>query len=50
MNYLLDTNIIIIFSRKDALTARIEKQYQLLNGKNNLYLSALREFSEYAVA
>ncbi|MEM1121334.1 MAG: hypothetical protein AAGJ18_12855 [Bacteroidota bacterium] len=41
MNYLLDANIIIIYSRKGALTTAIENKYQLLSGRNRLYLSVV---------
>ncbi|MEM9887212.1 MAG: type II toxin-antitoxin system VapC family toxin [Bacteroidota bacterium] len=41
MNYLLDTNIIITYSRKNALAERIEKQYALLSGEHVLYVSVV---------
>lgn len=41
MNYLLDTNIIITYSRENALARRIEEKFQLLNGANNLYVSVV---------
>ncbi|MEN0003387.1 MAG: type II toxin-antitoxin system VapC family toxin [Bacteroidota bacterium] len=49
MNYLLDTNIIITYSRENALARRIEKQYQLLDGQHNLYISvvSLGEIDSY---
>lgn len=39
MNFLLDTNIIIIYSRENKLAINIEDQYNLLAERNNLYIS-----------
>ena len=39
MNYLLDTNIIIIYSRKNALSKKLEKKYRLFSGEHRLFIS-----------
>ena len=39
MDYLLDTNIIIIYSRQNKLAEALEKQYNLFSPENNLYIS-----------
>lgn len=39
MDYLLDTNIIIAYSRDDELTERLEANYQVLNGDHRLFVS-----------
>lgn len=39
MNYLLDTNIIIIYSKSNQLSREIEKDYQLFLRENNLAIS-----------
>ena len=39
MNYLLDTNIVLVYAQNSAMTKRIEKDMQLFNGKNNLFIS-----------
>ncbi|MEL6719336.1 MAG: type II toxin-antitoxin system VapC family toxin [Bacteroidota bacterium] len=39
MNYLLDTNIVLIYSRESTLTERLENKHQLFNGNNDLYIS-----------
>ncbi|MEL6719173.1 MAG: PIN domain-containing protein [Bacteroidota bacterium] len=41
MDYLLDSNIIIIYSRDDVISERIEKQYQLFNGNHRLAISII---------
>lgn len=41
MDYLLDTNIIIIYSRDNVIASEIEKRYGLFNGENNLYISVV---------
>ena len=39
MNYILDTNIIIIYSKNNQVSRKIEKEYQLFTGENNLAIS-----------
>ena len=39
MNYLLDTNIIVIYSKNDYTARLIEQQYQLFSGNNQLFVS-----------
>lgn len=39
MNYLLDTNIVIIYSKSLELARRIEEDYQLFAADNNLSIS-----------
>ena len=41
MNYLLDTNIVLIYARNNDLTKNIEQQLSLLNGSNNLIISVV---------
>ena len=41
MNYLLDTNIVLIYTRESSLTQNIEKEYNLFNLKNRLYISVV---------
>jgi predicted nucleic acid-binding protein len=39
MDYLLDTNIIIIYSRDNQIAREIERKYAIFNGINDLYIS-----------
>lgn len=39
MNYLLDTNIIIVYSKDGAIARRIEAEYKLFTAENNLAVS-----------
>ncbi len=41
MDYLLDTNIIIIYSRDSEMARRIEQEYQLFNKRNRLAISVV---------
>lgn len=41
MKYLLDTNIVLIYTQNSPLTEAIETNYNLFNGKNRLYLSVV---------
>jgi len=41
MNYLLDTNIILIYSRDSELSNAMELKYQLLDRNNRLAVSAV---------
>ena len=41
MDYLLDTNIIIIYSRDNEVARGIEKKYELFSGKHDLYISVV---------
>ena len=41
MNYILDTNIVLIYTRESPLTEIVEKKYNLFNSKNKLYLSVV---------
>lgn len=41
MNYLLDTNIIVIYGRASDLSDEIEKEYGLFNGEHNLGISSV---------
>lgn len=39
MNYLLDTNIIIVYSKDGVIAKRIEAEYKLFTAENNLAVS-----------
>ena len=41
MDYLLDTNIIVIYSRDNDIAKSIEKKYELFSGKHDLYISVV---------
>ena len=41
MNYLLDTNILVIYSKNSALARKIEADYQLFNEENKLAISVV---------
>lgn len=41
MNYLLDTNILVIYVRATELTRRIEQDLKLLTGENDLVISVV---------
>ncbi len=41
MDYILDTNIVLIYTRESPLTKIIENKYSLFNSKNKLYLSVV---------
>lgn len=41
MNYLLDTNILIIYGRETEISRRIEDNYKIFNGENNLAISVV---------
>ncbi|MEN0006022.1 MAG: PIN domain-containing protein [Bacteroidota bacterium] len=41
MNYLLDTNILLIYSRTSDLADKIERQYKLFSGNHNLAISVV---------
>lgn len=41
MNYLLDTNIFIAYSRKGTASRKIEATYQLVKGGHTLYVSSV---------
>lgn len=41
MNYLLDTNIVLIYTRKSSLTSNIETQLNLFNPNISLYISVV---------
>lgn len=41
MNYLLDTNIIIIYSRNNDVSKLIEHKYRLFEDHHNLFISAV---------
>ncbi len=41
MDYLLDTNIIFIYSRNGPISKLIEQKYQLFSGNNRLFLSVV---------
>ena len=41
MNYLLDTNIVLIYTRESPLTKLIDKDYDLFNEQNNLFISVV---------
>ncbi len=40
-NFLLDTNIIIVYARNSEITFRLEKDLKLLTGEHNLVISAV---------
>ena len=39
MDYLLDSNIILIYSRNGEISRKIEEKYQIFNGENRLAIS-----------
>lgn len=39
--YLLDTNLIIIYSRENNFSKQIEKRYRLFTGNNDLFISTV---------
>ena len=41
MDYLLDTNIVLIYTRDSPLTTSIDKEYDLFNSENNLFISVV---------
>jgi len=41
MNYLLDTNIVLIYTRDSDITSSIEEKYNLFNSNNELYISVV---------
>lgn len=41
MDYLLDTNIIIIYSRDNEISSLIEEKYELFSGKHRLFISVV---------
>jgi len=41
MDYLLDTNIIVVYSRDSDLSKRIEEKYNLFDPKNSLAISVV---------
>ncbi|MGB1241169.1 MAG: type II toxin-antitoxin system VapC family toxin [Chitinophagales bacterium] len=41
MNYLLDTNIIVIYGRNSKIADEIEKEYELFSGEHNLAISVI---------
>lgn len=41
MNYLLDTNIVILYSRDSDISKRIEEKYQLFDESNTLAVSVV---------
>jgi tRNA(fMet)-specific endonuclease VapC len=41
MNYLIDTNILVIYVRDTDLTRRLEEDLRLLTGNNNLVISVV---------
>ena len=41
MNYLIDTNILVIYVRDTDLTRRLEEDLRLLTGDNNLVISVV---------
>ncbi|MEN0003573.1 MAG: PIN domain-containing protein [Bacteroidota bacterium] len=41
MEVLLDTNLLLIYSRDSTIAKRIEEQYDIFNSNNNLYVSAI---------
>lgn len=49
MTYLLDTNIIITYSRENELVERIERDYALLGGRHEIYVfvATLGEIDSY---
>lgn len=41
MEYLLDTNIVLIYAQSNDLTRKIEEELQLLSGDNQLVISVV---------
>jgi tRNA(fMet)-specific endonuclease VapC len=41
MNYLLDTNIVLIYTRGSALAEEIDNKYNLFDSSNDLYISVV---------
>ena len=47
MNYLLDTNIIIIYSKRRDVAKRIEEEHQIFAEKNNLSISLVTKDKDF---
>ena len=41
MNYLLDTNILVIYSRESEIANKIEAEFQIFSGNHNLAISVV---------
>lgn len=41
MDYLLDSNIILTYSRSDKITRRLEANYKIFDGQNRIALSVV---------
>lgn len=41
MNYLLDTNIVLIYTRGSSLAEEIDNKYNLFDSSNELYISVV---------
>ncbi|MEL7120353.1 MAG: type II toxin-antitoxin system VapC family toxin [Bacteroidota bacterium] len=41
MDYLLDTNILVIYSRESEIADKIEAEFQIFNGDNNIAISVV---------
>jgi tRNA(fMet)-specific endonuclease VapC len=41
MNYLLDTNIVLIYTRGSSLAEEIDNEYNLFDSSNDLYISVV---------
>jgi tRNA(fMet)-specific endonuclease VapC len=41
MNYLLDTNILLIYMRNSQISSRIESEYNFFTSQNNLAISVV---------
>lgn len=48
MNYLLDTNIIIIYGRDSEISKRIEDEYNLFDPQNSLAVSVVTLGGDHA--
>jgi len=41
VRYLLDTNIVLIYTQRSRITAALEEKYNLFDGENRLYISVV---------
>jgi len=41
VRYLLDTNIVLIYTQRSRITSALEDKYNLFNGENRLYISVV---------
>ena len=41
MNYLLDTNVVLIYAKGSSMADLLKQDIQLFNGNNNLFISVV---------